>query len=49
MLAVLKNNDGLSTEIPTEQVWEGIQSQIQYHPVGENGGLENQMIHIIHQ
>ena len=31
------------------QYWEGIQVDIHYQPMAEEGGLENNVVHIIHQ
>jgi hypothetical protein len=36
-----------SSDSIATSVWHGIQSNIQYQPVAEKGGYENQMIHII--
>ena len=35
------------TDTIDTQLWNGIQSNIQYHQVSPNGGYENQLIHII--
>ena len=42
LLQHYKQTDTIDT-----QLWNGIQSDIQYHQVSPNGGYENQLIHII--
>lgn len=41
--------DSLSNDSVFQETWEGAQANIRYQPVATGGGLENQVIHIIHQ
>lgn len=38
-----------SNTLPTDSIWQGVQTNIQYKKTTPQGGYENQTIHIIHQ